>query len=135
MDIFFSKYHGTGNDFIVIDDRGLTFPLHHQSFIKSLCHRQYGVGGDGLILLHPSQKGDFSMRIFNADGNEAKMCGNGLRCLVHFLKKRRLIHEKVSIETQGGIYPCFYDKNGVSVEMGVPQKIEKTSPLLIHGVS
>ena len=68
--MFFSKYEGTGNDFILIDDRKRKLSLPSTD-VSRLCHRQYGIGADGLILLHPSEKADFSMRIFNSNGKEA----------------------------------------------------------------
>ena len=80
MHFAFSKYEGTGNDFILVDNRNEGTPLELVN-IPKLCHRQYGVGADGFILIGTSSQADVSMRIFNSDGREAEMCGNGLRCL------------------------------------------------------
>lgn len=124
-ELIFSKYEGTGNDFILIDDRARVFPIHPET-ISKLCHRHYGIGTDGLILLQPSIKGDFSMRIFNQDGSEAEMCGNGLRCLVQFLVDLGEKKRKFSIETQKKIYSCEIKNGSIYVDMGVPKILEET---------
>jgi diaminopimelate epimerase len=84
MTIAFSKYHGTGNDFILIDNRDGHYDHldHHQ--IKKLCHRHFGIGADGLMLLNTHAGYDFEMKYWNADGHPSTMCGNGGRCLVKF---------------------------------------------------
>jgi len=83
MNIKFSKYHGTGNDFIIIDNRSLILKPKTE-WIAKLCHRRFGIGADGLMLLEKSRDFDFSMKYFNANGNEGTMCGNGGRCIVVF---------------------------------------------------
>ena len=83
MEIQFSKYQGTGNDFVIIDNRLDNVHLSTQQ-IALLCDRRFGVGGDGLMLLGTADGYDFSMTYFNADGTEGTMCGNGGRCLVQF---------------------------------------------------
>ena len=124
MNLSFSKYHGTGNDFILIDDREGKVSMSSEE-ITNICHRRYGVGGDGVILLRPSSKGDYAMQIFNSDGSEAEMCGNGLRCLVQFLKDLGEEKETFQIETMKKIYPCKVDQSGVSIQMGLPKIIEE----------
>ena len=80
----FWKMSGSGNDFVMIDNRRGTFPKQVSAWAKRLCHRQEGVGADGLLLLEKSRKADFRMVYFNADGSRASMCGNGARCMAWF---------------------------------------------------
>ena len=80
----FGKYQGAGNDFVLIDDRDLRFPTADKELIRRLCHRQFGIGADGLLLLQGHEQADFRMRVFNSDGNEAEGCGNGLCQLAQF---------------------------------------------------
>ncbi|MEI8364900.1 MAG: diaminopimelate epimerase [Parachlamydiaceae bacterium] len=82
--ISFAKYSGCGNDFIVVDNRQINLAPHPE-MVARLCHRQRGIGADGVIFLETSSSASFRMRIFNADGSEAEMCGNGIRCLAHFI--------------------------------------------------
>ncbi len=87
MKLYFSKYHGAGNDFIIIDNRKKVFtPFadRAQSLIASLCHRRYGIGADGLILIEEDASADFMMHYFNSDGRKGSLCGNGSRCAAAF---------------------------------------------------
>ncbi len=93
MTFDFYKYHGTGNDFIVIDDRERKFPHDDQQAIHNACQRRFGIGADGLILLRRHPEADFEMLYFNANGLEGSMCGNGGRCAVHFAHHIGLIEQ------------------------------------------
>ncbi len=128
----FSKYHGSGNDFILIDDRSLEFPCPDKTLIKQLCHRKFGIGGDGLILLQLSSSADFKMRIFNSDGSEAEMCGNGLRCLVAFLHDLALMYEQCYVESMFGIHLCTFEDHVISIDLGKPKVSKIYNALKIH---
>ncbi len=118
--------HGTGNDFVLIENlKGED--LNYSAFSKVFCSRHFGVGADGLIVLLPSKEADFRMRIFNSDGSEAEMCGNGIRCLArHIYEKGYASNKKFKIETRAGlIAPECFAVNGkvekVRVDMGKPR--------------
>ena len=122
----FSKMHGIGNDFIIID--AFRQPLiHPERLAKSLCPRRFGVGADGLILALPSAVANARMRIFNADGSEPEMCGNGIRCLGKFLFEQGLVTENpMTVETLAGILSLHLELDGgrvraVTADMGAPR--------------
>lgn len=101
----FYKYHGAGNDFIILDNRQLDFD-DKPDFIRTLCQRRTGIGADGLILINPSQQQgiDFEMRYFNANGYEGSMCGNGGRCALAFAHKRGIIEGEGIFVGMDGIH-------------------------------
>lgn len=103
MKIAFEKYHGTGNDFIIIDIRNHAIPPT-SDIIAHLCDRRYGIGADGLIMLDDSESQDFDMRYFNADGNESTLCGNGGRCITAFARNLGIIKTKASFSAADGIH-------------------------------
>ena len=97
------KYHGAGNDFILADNRNQTFP-NNPDTIELLCHRRFGIGADGLILLENDSDTDFYMRYFNADGYEGTMCGNGGRCVVAFAQKLGIIKDTTVFNSVDGLH-------------------------------
>lgn len=103
MKLVFSKYHGTGNDFIMVDIRNRAIP-EDADIIAYLCHRRLGIGADGLILLDSSAEHDFSMRYFNSDGHESTMCGNGGRCITAFARQLGIIEMEASFEAIDGLH-------------------------------
>jgi len=124
----FSKYQGLGNDFIIFDARGNNldnlFTENKDNFIEHLCHRNFGIGADGIILVLDSKNKCFvKMRIFNSDGSEPEMCGNGIRCLIAFLNDNNEINDKseIRIETKAGlILTSIAGNENIKVNMGEP---------------
>ncbi|MBD3310327.1 diaminopimelate epimerase, partial [Candidatus Woesearchaeota archaeon] len=99
----FTKMHGTGNDFIFIDAMKEEV-RHPDELAVKLCRRHFSIGSDGLILVLPSKKADFRMRMFNPDGSEAQMCGNGIRCFAKYAYDHKLtFQKKLRIETLAGL--------------------------------
>lgn len=126
MELQFYKYQGTGNDFIMIDNRNLFFPKRDKNLISKLCNRRFGVGADGLILLEPSEKEDFTMVYFNADGHEGSMCGNGGRCLVAFAKKLNIITDNTTFDAVDGLHIASIKNGIVSLKMIDVEEIENS---------
>jgi diaminopimelate epimerase len=119
----FSKYEGLGNDFILVDDRDRDTPSLTPEESQKLCDRNFGVGGDGVIfaLKPPSEDYDFRMRIYNSDGSEPEMCGNGIRCFAQFLKDLGADKESYRVDTLAGpIIPVMNEDGTITVDMGEP---------------
>lgn len=119
----FKKMHGLGNDFVLIDcitNKGL-INLDYKNLSKALCDRRFGIGADQLLLLLPSEIADFKMRIFNADGGEVEMCGNGIRCLARYIWEKEMSPKDIlKIETLAGIIKPERIGEMVKVDMGEP---------------
>ena len=124
MRLHFYKYQGTGNDFIMIDNRNLSFQKTNTYLINKLCDRRFGIGADGLILLEPSEKSDFKMAYFNAAGNEGSMCGNGGRCIVAFAKQLDLIKNETTFDAVDGLHYATIENGIVSLKMIDVKSIE-----------
>lgn len=125
MKIEFFKYHGTGNDFILIDNRTNVFDATNHLLIERICNRHFGIGADGLILLNNSKKHDFAMQYFNADGFEGSMCGNGGRCVVAFAKKMGIIKNETFFEAIDGLHYATIDGDNISLQMTDVSQIKK----------
>ncbi len=124
-EIVFSKYQGTGNDFIIIDNREGSFPKSDEPLVKQLCNRKFGIGSDGLILLEDSGSFDFKMIFFNPDAT-LSFCGNGSRCVVAFSKQLGLTNDNANFEAIDGAHYATNKGNLVRVKMadvGRPEKI------------
>jgi diaminopimelate epimerase len=144
MKLHFYKYQGAGNDFIMIDNREKIFDSKNENLIETLCHRRFGIGSDGLILLEEADSFDFRMIYFNLDGKEASMCGNGGRCIVAFAYKLGLIDNTAWFLASDGTHEANIDTKGlIDLHMIDVKKIEKLTdgyflntgvPHLVHFV-
>ncbi|MDP8266669.1 MAG: diaminopimelate epimerase [Candidatus Aceula meridiana] len=126
----FTKMNGAGNDFIIIQAQKR---LNYKKLAIAACHRTNGIGADGLIILDKSKKADYKMRIINADGSEAEMCGNGARCLAAYILKEKKEHKKTfSIETLSGIVLARKVGNKITVRLSDPKDYTEDIVLSIN---
>ncbi len=129
MNLKFSKYQGTGNDFVIIDDRTESFDVNDVSLISRLCDRKFGIGADGLMLLRNAEGYDFRMIYFNADGKEGSMCGNGGRCLVQFAHDIGVIADEAKFIAVDGGHTAFLKEGKIHLHMidiAVYQNVDDT---------
>lgn len=134
----FAKYHGLGNDFVIADLRGGDAEsVQETAAVRAICDRRFGVGGDGVLAVLPAETpgADARMRVLNADGSEAEMCGNGLRCVVKYLYDRdpSLRREQLTIDTGAGALTCTVHAadtaETVTVDMGRPRLARGEIPM------
>ncbi|MGL6339460.1 MAG: diaminopimelate epimerase [Waterburya sp.] len=140
MVIEFSKYQGLGNDFILIDNRHTAQPIITPEQAIKMCDRHFGIGADGVIFALPGKEGaEYTMRIYNSDGSEPEMCGNGIRCLAKFiadLEGNSEVNKSYRIDTLAGIIIPKLESNGdVTVDMGKPQLVAAGIPTTLNSQS
>jgi len=136
--VAFAKYHGCGNDFLVVDlrtiDDARAAAVQDPAVVRALCDRQFGIGGDGVLAILPALTAgaDARMRVLNADGSEAEMCGNGIRCVVRELHDRGgIVKDAIVVDTGAGPLRCEYDvrHKHVRVDMGRPRLTRAEIPM------
>lgn len=142
----FVKMHGLGNDFIITREKFAGNVKNLNNFAQKICDRHLGIGADGLVLLCPSNKADIKMKIFNSDGTQAEMCGNGMRCIAKYAYEKEIVSKKIfKIETTSGtLHQAIYlgekgtKKNEIEIEIGkplllpdqIPVDLVKSGPIL-----
>ncbi|MGB3767870.1 MAG: diaminopimelate epimerase [Phormidesmis sp.] len=137
MTIPFSKYHGLGNDFVLVDNRDSAEPKMSPEEAVAVCDRNFGIGADGVIFVLPATgETDYTMRIYNSDGSEPEMCGNGIRCMAKFVadleaqdgKQPELPHTYQIHTLAGTIRPELKEGGSITVDMGEPGLLAKEIP-------
>lgn len=139
-EIPFTKMVGTGNDFILIDNRTGLLNGECSSLIRRLCSRRVSVGADGLLLLEECDGADFRMRYYNADGGEAEFCGNGARCIARYAFLNGIAGEEMSFESQTGRRRARIDGQEVTIDMPDPTGVQLGIPLgeesvMVHAIT
>jgi len=134
--IEFCKMSGSGNDFILIDNRARTLQVPDiTAFVQTVCTRKIAVGADGLILIEPSDRVDFRWRFFNADGSEVEMCGNGGRCAARFAFLKGIAKERMSFETGAGVIDAEVRGDVVKLRLTDPRDLAINQSLSVDGKS
>src|SRR5512137_3095167 len=134
--IEFFKMNGSGNDFILIDNRTQVLNVQNlPEFVKTVCERKVSVGADGLIIIENSERADFRWRFFNADGSEVEMCGNGGRCAARFAVIKGIAPEKMSFETRVGIIDAEVTGDIVKLRLTDPKDLRKGYTIDVAGAT
>lgn len=132
--IEFYKMSGSGNDFIIIDNRNLSLNVGDLStFVRRICARKISVGADGLLLIEPSKSADFKWRFFNSDGSVAEMCGNAARCVARLAFLKGIAGKKLSFETLAGIISAEVNENVPKVKLTDPSPVNLDKKIVIDG--
>ena len=132
--IEFHKMSGSGNDFIIIDNRDLSLNVGDlAAFARRVCERKISVGADGLLLIEPSDKADFKWRFFNSDGSMAEMCGNASRCVARYAYLRGIAGRKMSFETLAGLISAEVNEDIVKVRLTDPSPLQKAVKIIMDG--
>lgn len=129
----FWKMHGASNDFVLVDDRALTFPSTDTDWLASIGARRTGVGCEGIILIQPSTKADFRMRFFNPDGTEVEMCGNGARCVARLAAEIGAAPRQMTIDTVAGKLSATVNGDRVRLVMTEPKDWRIDHTLCVDG--
>lgn len=130
--IKFEKYSGAGNDFVIIDAiKGINYKM----LAVKMCDRTNGIGADGLLVLDKSKKANYKMRIINADGSEAEMCGNGARCMAAYIAKNKLRAKTFTMQTIAGIIGAQISSKSIQVHLSDPTGYKEIVPLSMRGKS
>lgn len=127
--IKFYKYQGTGNDFVMIDNRSHVFDNKNLDLVRAICDRRFGVGADGLILIEPSEKADFYVNYYNADGSKS-FCGNGARCSVAFASFLGIIDTQTHFDAIDGLHEAKIENDLIHLKMGDVEGLEEGSDYL-----
>ena len=130
--IKFTKAVATGNDFIIVDNMREALDIKFPALAKKLCDRKRAIGADGLLVIEPSKTADFRMRIFNPDGSEAEMCGNGSRCVALFAAAKKITKSTMTIETKAGMLDADVKGDIVKVKLTDPKDIKWNFCLMIN---
>ncbi len=131
----FYKMSGSGNDFVMIDNRDGRLDVEPRLLAERLCRRGMSVGADGVILVEPSSKADFRMRIFNADGSEAEMCGNGGRCVARFAEILGIAGPRMAFETLAGLIRAEVKGERVKLQISQPRDLHLRQSIDVDGVA
>lgn len=132
--ISFYKMSGSGNDFIIIDNRDLSLPIADlPAFVRKVCRRKVSVGADGLLLVEPSARADFKWRFFNSDGSVAEMCGNASRCVARWAYLNGVTGAKLSFETLAGVIDAEVAGDTVKVRLTDPSLLRQNVSLVLEG--
>ena len=134
MRITFYKYHGTGNDFVLIDNRDALLTGNENAWFAAICHRHFGIGADGVILLNSHPDFDFEMDYFNSDGQRSSMCGNGGRCMARFAADLGLVSDSAVFIAIDGPHEAKIDPETIQLKMTLPHEYHalQASDYFIH---